>query len=142
MPCEPSFRGRLPNRGCAVPSAAHPHVDLSWFVRERGRLEQNLGQRLSRVTRAAASRGTPVSQRGLCNVPRHGARRGQWARGSTLHSRAEATPPGQSGACSRERVHTDTWLGCRGHVRRAVEVEHCCCVKCKCSAGAAPHWHS
>lgn len=41
-----------------------------------------------------------------------------------------------------ERVHRGTWLGYAVHVSETGEDKHCCCVKCKCSIDAAPHWHS
>lgn len=99
-------------RAVTVPFRGPPTRGPVMNLCESGRLEQNLGQRLSRVPRGAASRSTAVSQRGLCNVLRHGVRRGQSERDSRLHSPGPATPPSQSGACSRERVHTGTWLGC------------------------------
>lgn len=49
--------------------------------------------------------------------------------------RGKGTPLDQSEACSWERVHTGTWLGYAVHVSRSEEVEHCCCVKCKCRTG-------
>lgn len=57
---------------------------------------------------------------------------GQSQQSSTEANARRGTPLDQSEACSRERVHTDTWLGYAVHVSRSEEVEHCCCVKCKC----------
>lgn len=101
--------------------------------------EKNLGQSLpgSRVPCSPASRMEPALQALHYAIPLvTSSAPANRVRAPLKRVRGAKRPSANQRRVPTERVHTGTWLGYAVHVSGTGELEHCCCVKCRCSGAA------